>query len=63
MNKYEVTHEDDTNDLLVISVTAESPMQAREKALVHIPRLYPTLTLAQIKQDKITVELATPLFQ
>ncbi len=63
MKKYQVTHEDDTNDLLVITVTAESEMQALKKALVRIQNLYPTLTMDQIKQDKITVELAEPLFK
>jgi hypothetical protein len=56
--KYTITHEDDTNDLIVISVSAESPAQAREKGLDHLQRVYPSLTRAQLEQDNIAVEPA-----
>jgi hypothetical protein len=56
--KYTITHEDDTNDLIVIWVSAESPAQAWEKGLDHLQRVYPSLTRAQLEQDNITVEPA-----
>lgn len=54
--KYTITHEDDTRDLIVITVSAESPAQAREKGLDHLQRVYPALTRAQLEQERITVE-------
>jgi hypothetical protein len=58
MKQYKITHEDDTLDPVVITVSAESPAQAYEKALDHFERVYPSLTRAQLEQDDITVEPA-----